>query len=791
MQQQMGGQQQPGQMQQLVQPLLQQIQRLQAQVQTASQPCEQQGGQPSTQHMLQQLMQQVSQLQLQSELIQQQNMQHQQQQQQQQQNLHQQHLQLPPQQQQRFQEPSLNSLQHEMLDGGFGGNSGFNNMPNGGLMGGMNDNGKNSNFQNGFPNNGGGNGMGNMFRENNSQQVGGIPTWIRGCGNNFDNSLFKQESSNFRSADDNNRNDYGGLGSNGGYKNHNDRKYQDNGSEDDFRGNGNYMNRRDGGMQFGKPQGRPVGLVSRSAPTDNPYRVPLEPGAVQGSAVDISVVQGLMKEYEKNASTWGNAAPALTGKEIGADETDLTEARVWGDGEIAAPYTTFNSCKFPKPIMASIFSMGFSSPTPIQAYCWPVAGAGRDLIGIAKTGSGKTLAFLLPPFSKFLGSRAQSYTPGMLVMAPTRELACQIQAEAERFGRCIGVSSVCIYGGAPRGPQLREIRQGRHLVVGTPGRLNDCLEVGQLHLNLCTYLVLDEADRMLDMGFEPQIRTLIQATPLERQTMMFSATWPREVRQLAQDYLQSPVHVQIGSHEATANKDIQQEVLVVANIQEKFGRLREVLRNVSSADRVIIFVNMKRMCEQLAQELWTERIRCATIHGDREQRERDQALNAFKTGRSPILVATDVAARGLDIKGVKIVVSFDVASSAEDHIHRIGRTGRAGVPGLAITFLDFTEGRQAKEVMSTMEKVGQPIPLELSNLAKTHRPSTNFRNGKGFGKGYGKGHGKGGGKGRYGGSSGSGGRNNGYGGASGKGGEGFSKGMGNGDGGRGFNHGSS
>jgi len=473
------------------------------------------------------------------------------------------------------------------------------------------------------------------------------------------------------------------------------------------------------------------------------YRPPMAVGTGR------NFVQDYMDNYETRDAEWGNAAPQLTGKEVGGNETDLTEAKVWGDGEIAQPFTTFNSCQFPKPIMASIYNLGFAAPTPIQAYCWPVSAQGRDLIGIAKTGSGKTLAFLLPPFTKFLGQRPDR-GPSMLVMAPTRELACQIQTEAERFGRRLGVQSVCVYGGAPRGPQLREMRQGRHLIVGTPGRLNDYLEGGQLNLECCTHLVLDEADRMLDMGFEPQIRTLIQAIPPNRQTMMFSATWPREVRHLAQDYLHSPVYIQIGSHEATANKDIKQEVVIVRSQREKQDKLREILSTTDPTDRCIIFVNTKRMCDQLAQELRYDRISCVAIHGDREQWERDQALNAFKTGRSPIMAATDVAARGLDIKGVKLVVNFDVATSAEDHIHRIGRTGRAGIPGLAVTFLDHKEGKQAREVMATMQKVGQPIPPELGDLARSAggRSGGGRYGGKGKGKGGGgKGGGKRGGKG--------------------------------------------
>mmetsp|Transcript_16790 Transcript_16790/g.37110 ORF Transcript_16790/g.37110 Transcript_16790/m.37110 type:complete len:564 (+) Transcript_16790:107-1798(+) len=474
------------------------------------------------------------------------------------------------------------------------------------------------------------------------------------------------------------------------------------------------------------------------------------PGArSRGDGDNVNFIRDIMNDFDTNAQGWGNAAPALTGKEVGGNETDLTEAQVRGDGEVPKPFTTFNSCGFPKPIMATLFSLGFAAPTPIQAYCWPVAGGGRDVVGIAKTGSGKTLAFLLPPFTTFLGSRP-GYGPNMLVMAPTRELACQIQLEAERFGKRVGIYSVCVYGGAPRGPQLRELRAGAHLVVGTPGRLNDYLEGGELTLENCKNLVLDEADRMLDMGFEPQIRTLIKAIPRDRQTMMFSATWPREVRNLAQDYLHRPVYIQIGSHEATANKDITQEVVICSGQREKSENLLEILTKIDRAERVIVFTNTKKLCESLASELWSSRIHCVTIHGDKEQRDRDQALHSFKTGRTPVMLATDVAARGLDIKGVKLVVNYDVAPCPDDHIHRIGRTGRAGVPGRAVTFLDHRESKEAREVMRSMEKAGQRVPENLRELADAGNPGRSFsRFGKGGGGG-GKGR-KGSGKGRQGG----------------------------------------
>mmetsp|Transcript_77442 Transcript_77442/g.160937 ORF Transcript_77442/g.160937 Transcript_77442/m.160937 type:complete len:659 (+) Transcript_77442:3-1979(+) len=572
-----------------------------------------------------------------------------------------------------------------------------------------------------------------------------------GCGGNFNNNGFSQQPQ---------QQAYGG-GCQGG-------NYQNNGGFNGGCSGCNNFNGGGGGFGGGCSSGFGGGCGG-GFQQQAPYR---PPGAGAGAPQEDNAgyIRDIMNNYEANAASWGNAMPQMTGKEIGGKETDLTEAKVWGDGQIAKPYTSFNSCQFPKPIMASIFNLGFAAPTPIQAYCWPVAEEGRDLVGIAKTGSGKTLAFLLAPFTKFLGARADSRGPNMLVIAPTRELACQIQAEAEKFGRKIGITSSCVYGGAPRGPQLRELRHGRHLVVGTPGRLNDFMEQGQLRLENCTFLVLDEADRMLDMGFEPQIRTLIQAIPQGRQTMMFSATWPREVRMLANDYLNRPVHVQIGAHEATANKDITQEVYICRSGRDKMAKLMEILARCSPTDRVIIFTNMKKLCEELARDLWHERVNCVTIHGDREQRERDQALHSFKTGRAPILVATDVAARGLDIKGVSMVINYDAAATTQDHIHRIGRTGRAGVPGVACTFLDYKEGKQAREVMQTMEKVGQQIPQELRDLARSAGGGMN-RGGRpggkgGWGKGSWGGGGKGGGKrGGYGGGNGGfGGNRGGYGG---------------------------
>jgi ATP-dependent RNA helicase DDX5/DBP2 len=277
----------------------------------------------------------------------------------------------------------------------------------------------------------------------------------------------------------------------------------------------------------------------------------------------------------------------------------------------------------------------------------------------------------------------------------------------------------CVYGGAPKGPQLRDIRNGVQIVIATPGRLNDFLEAGQIRLDQVSYLVLDEADRMLDMGFEPQIKRIVARIPTQRQTLFFSATWPREVKAIAAQFVVNrTVHVFVGGVEEklVANKSITQTVLVVGQ-HEKMGQLVSLLRSKPAGTKMIIFAGTKRMCDQLAYGICRE-FRAAAIHGDKRQQERDQVLADFKSGRTPILVATDVAARGLDVKDVGVVINYDFPNGVEDYVHRIGRTGRAGATGEAVTLFTQSDSKYAHELCQLMREAGQVVPPALQEMGR-------------------------------------------------------------------------
>lgn len=274
-----------------------------------------------------------------------------------------------------------------------------------------------------------------------------------------------------------------------------------------------------------------------------------------------------------------------------------------------------------------------------------------------------------------------------------------------------------MYGGVPKRNQVYDLRKGVEIVIATPGRLIDHLESGATNLRRVTYLVLDEADRMLDMGFEPQIRKIVSQIRPDRQTLLWSATWPKEVKQLAADFTQhDPYQVHVGSLDLRANVNITQIVEVVTDF-DKYPRLIDHLRRHNTGEKVLIFVETKKGCDQLTRSLRMERFPAVAIHGDKSQDDRDKALADFKTGRIAMLVATDVAARGLDVKDVTVVVNFDMPNTTEDYVHRIGRTGRAGAKGTAISFFTEKYARYARDIVKLMFEANQPVPPQLQAMA--------------------------------------------------------------------------
>jgi ATP-dependent RNA helicase DDX5/DBP2 len=320
--------------------------------------------------------------------------------------------------------------------------------------------------------------------------------------------------------------------------------------------------------------------------------------------------------------------------------------------DVPKPVETFDEAGFPRYVMDEVKAQGFPAPTAIQSQGWPMALSGRDVVGIAETGSGKTLTYCLPAIVHINAQPllAPGDGPIVLVLAPTRELAVQIQQEMTKFGKSSRIRNTCVYGGVPKGPQIRDLSRGVEVCIATPGRLIDMIESGKTNLRRVTYLVLDEADRMLDMGFEPQIRKIVDQIRPDRQTLMWSATWPKEVRQLASEFLQDFIQVNIGSMDLAANHRITQIVEIVSEMEkrERMSRhLEQIMDDRNSENKVLIFTGTKRVADDITRFLRQDGWPALSIHGDKQQSERDWVLDQFKTGKSPIMVATDVASRGI------------------------------------------------------------------------------------------------------------------------------------------------
>ena len=417
---------------------------------------------------------------------------------------------------------------------------------------------------------------------------------------------------------------------------------------------------------------------------------------------------------------------ALTEAEANELRLELDGIKVSGK-DVPRPVQKWAQCGLTRQTLDAIEGLGYEKPTPIQMQALPTIMSGRDVIGVAKTGSGKTIAFLLPMFRhiKDQPPLKDGEGPIGLIMTPTRELAVQIHRDCKAFLKMMNLRSVCAYGGAPISEQIAELKRGAEIVVCTPGRMIDLLAANQgrvTNLKRVTYVVLDEADRMFDMGFEPQVMKIFANMRPDKQTILFSATMPRIIDALTKKVLKSPVEITVGGKSVVA-KEIDQ-LVEVRDEKSKFFRLLELLGNLYDQDedaRTLIFVERQEKADDLLKELMVKGYPCMSIHGGKDQVDRDSTISDFKKGVIPILIATSVAARGLDVKQLKLVVNFDAPNHLEDYVHRAGRTGRAGNKGTAVTFVTEEQENCATCIAKALEQSGQPVPDRLKEMRTAYR----------------------------------------------------------------------
>lgn len=400
-------------------------------------------------------------------------------------------------------------------------------------------------------------------------------------------------------------------------------------------------------------------------------------------------------------------------------------------GNIPNPMRSWDESNIPSLILETIKKIGYKDPTPIQRAAIPVALGLRDVIGVAETGSGKTASFVIPLLSYILELPALNEVtktdgPYGIILAPTRELAQQIETETKKFCEPLGFRCASIVGGHSIEEQVHKIKDGAEIIIATPGRLVDCLERRILVLSQCCYVVMDEADRMIDLGFEEQVTAILSALPVTnekpdensdgliqaetkllggkhryRQTMMYTATWPKAIERMAEKYLRRPGIVTIGNAGQATDRVEQRVEFIINEPAKRAKRLLEILQKQKFRPPIIVFVNVKRNCDFVAKTLNDEGWRTVIMHGSKSQDQREAALAQLRTGTADILVATDVAGRGIDVPEVSLVVNFQMAKSIEDYTHRIGRTGRAGKSGVAITFLS----KEDEEVMADLKQM--------------------------------------------------------------------------------------
>ncbi|KAL7299962.1 hypothetical protein TKK_0007278 [Trichogramma kaykai] len=434
----------------------------------------------------------------------------------------------------------------------------------------------------------------------------------------------------------------------------------------------------------------------------------------------------------------------MTPEEVEEYKEELEGIRVKGKN-CPKPIKSWAQCGVSKKELDVLRKLGYEKPTPIQCQAIPAIMSGRDLIGIAKTGSGKTLAFLLPMFRHILDQPRLEDGDGpiALILTPTRELCMQIGKDSKRFTKSLGLSHVCVYGGTGISEQIAELKRGAEIIVCTPGRMIDMLAANNgrvTNLKRVTYVVLDEADRMFDMGFEPQVMRIMENVRPDRQTVLFSATFPRQMEALARRILTKPVEVQVGGRSVVC-KEVEQHVVILED-EQKFFKLLEILGHYQDKGSAIIFVDKQENADTLLKDLMKSSYMCMSLHGGIDQCDRDSTIVSFKSGKVKILVATSVAARGLDVKSLVLVVNYDCPNHYEDYVHRCGRTGRAGNKGYAYTFITPEQARYSGDILRAHELAGVPVPDPLRQLwdeykNKQEADGKKVHTGGGFsGKGY-------------------------------------------------------
>lgn len=413
----------------------------------------------------------------------------------------------------------------------------------------------------------------------------------------------------------------------------------------------------------------------------------------------------------------------MTHSEVDIYKTALEGITVKGKG-CPKPIKTWAQCGISKKEMDVLKRLTFDKPTPIQCQAIPAIMSGRDLIGIAKTGSGKTIAFILPMFRHVLDQPPLEDGDGpiSIIMTPTRELCMQIGKDIRRFAKSINLRAVCVYGGTGISEQIAELKRGAEIIICTPGRMIDMLAANSgrvTNLRRVTYIVLDEADRMFDMGFEPQVMRIIDNIRPDRQTVMFSATFPRQMEALARRILKKPIEIQVGGRSIVC-KEVDQNVAVLED-EAKFFKLLELLGHYQEHGSIIVFVDKQENADSLLRDLMKASYPCMSLHGGIDQFDRDSTIIDFKSGRVRLLIATSVAARGLDVKQLILVVNYDCPNHYEDYVHRCGRTGRAGKTGCAWTFITPEQGRYAGDLIRALEQSTTAVPEELRELWEKYK----------------------------------------------------------------------